>query len=170
MDRGQAFFSPSGDVSVLWKSDLGNLVFLLLFLLEARHVQGLEIDRLQDDRRESGTAHRIGNDFARIREQDVGAGNGQQRFEIFLLHVADVEKPSLTDFHQEHVFLAELGGYRGGQQDFKNIVSDFLGIALQLETDFRRPVFQVDGRRVGNFQREILDVEFLNGKRGIFLF
>src|SRR5574343_850465 len=79
-------------------------------LLQALHVHTFEIDRLQDDRLEAGAGHGIRYRLAGIREQDVRAGNSDQRLHLIFRHILDAEDSGLADFNQEHRLFTGLGG------------------------------------------------------------
>ena len=75
-----------------------------------------------------------------------------------------------SDLDQKDRFFADLGGGGDRQRDFESAFAEALDRGLQLDSDFGGFALDEDFRRIGNLQREVLDVEFFDGKRRDFGF
>ena len=64
-------------------------------------VHQLEIDRI---RRHRGQRHMSENGLAHIGEQDIRAGDPEDRLQVSLRNVAYLENSGLCNFHQKRVF------------------------------------------------------------------
>jgi hypothetical protein len=73
-------------------------------LLQAGHVKRFEIDRLQHHRSKTGAGDGVGDHFASVGEENVGAGNRQQGLHVLAWHVLHAEDPGLPDLDEKTVF------------------------------------------------------------------
>ena len=112
-----------------------------------------------------------GDDFACIREEDVRAGDGDQRLKGFVRHVEDAEDAGLTDFDEENGLLADAcrDGHR--QDDFVGTAAKVAAVGLQLNLDLRRILFEEDLGGIRHLDGEVLQVQLFDREgRGFLLF
>jgi hypothetical protein len=107
--------------------------------------------------------------FARIGEQDIGAGNAKDCLDIFVRHVANLEDAGLRHLDQKHGFVFDLGGHGHGNHDIVNTIANSGCVVAQLDTDLRSFTLQEDSRCVRDLQRKIFDIDFFDAEYGLLV-
>src|SRR5207244_12581101 len=111
-------------------------------------VQGVEVDRRQQELREAALAHELRDRRARVGEEDPGAHGADRALEIAVSEIADDEQARLLDLDEEDGHVADLGRHGDGEHYFAHVGPERGGAGLQIEADLRVPV-AIDARAVG---------------------
>ena len=90
----------------------------------------------------------------------------QDGLHVRLGNVADLENAGLRDLDQENGLLADLGRDGHRQDRLENAIADGFAAGRQRDFDLRRVLQQERLRGTGIFQRQILDVDALDGEDG----
>ena len=77
----------------------------------------------------------------------------------------------MCDFYQEQrAVFTDQGGHGDGQNDLIHAFIDVLCFGTQLHIDLRGFAFEEDLRGAGDFERQILDVQFFDREDGLCVF
>ena len=136
---------------------------LRLLLLE----HGLEVDFGQVHRREAAALDHVGHVAAQVGVDDLRAGDAEDRAHLVFRQVADLEDAGLLGLDQEHGPVLDLGLHGGRDGDLEDAVGHRLGIDAELDVDGGLLLLQQDGRRIGLFERQVLQVDALDLEHGI---
>ncbi len=83
---------------------------LALLRLQLRHIGRGEIDRIEEQRREAGVRHRLGDDLAREGEEQARRLDEQEGLERFFRQVAKAEQPGVAQVDDEMDAVVRAGG------------------------------------------------------------
>src|SRR6185312_14064691 len=114
---------------------LADLTLLLTLLFG---IQGVEVDRLQQQRREPAVQDQIGYDLTREREQYVRAIRGQHHRQVLLIEAREREHAGLVHFREVRGALVQGAGDREGQHHF--VAVDFQRTRLSGHSATRRGI------------------------------
>ena len=129
-------------------------------------VERVEVDRCQQQRRETALADQIGDRFAQEGVKQGGAEDAEQFAQFGTVEAGGLEFAGLLHFDQIGGALAQFHRDGGGDGDFVQLRSEHQGLVLQADVDLGVPLFLVeDLRSVGAFEGDVLGVDAADGER-----
>ena len=125
---------------------------------------------LQHHRRESGARHQARHRFACIRLQRAGAQHAKHGIQFLRRQIDDLKNAGLRNFHQKCRLVLELGGHRHCQYDFVEAgLLQRICAAVDIDFNLRCITVEENLRRIGNFQRQIFQVNLLDAELRLLL-
>src|SRR5690606_492988 len=153
----------SGVAGRLGRGDVGVAFGLLrLALAQGLGVQGVEVDRLQQERREATGAGQLADDLAHVREQAVRAVGAEQHVRALRRQAGDAEHAGLVDFGHVGGLLADLAGQGDAQGALEGVFVQALDALVEVQLQVRLAGLAEDGRRIGRLEGNVLDVDLLD--------
>src|SRR5690606_4361670 len=133
----------------------------LLTLLQRLSVERVEIDRLEQQRREAALHDDVRDRFARIRVQRARAIAAEQQRALLLVVALKREYAGLRDLDEEQrrILILCLDGQC--QRDFLRVRRDLARVRAHVELRLRRHLRVENLRGLRRLERQILDVNLL---------
>jgi len=138
---------------------------LLLALTQPIGIQGIEIDRLQQERREPAGLNQFGNELARIGIEHVRTLGAKKRIDHIGLESGQTEQPGLLDLGHVHGIaftLAKGAGQGDREHHFIGAVTQTLNALGEIHVQLRRILLVENLRGLGRLKGDVLDIDFFD--------
>jgi hypothetical protein len=159
--------SATGTMNVLRRSDDrlpgSNRTWIMATLLFG--VERLEIDRLQEERREAAILHEVRNDLTSIREQHVRAIRREHGIAPRRIESGQTEDAGLMDFRQVRGLVFDLARRGHAEHDFERGFAELRHALRKIQLDIRLRLLRLENLRCARrLEGDVLDVDLLQAE------
>jgi hypothetical protein len=137
-----------------------------LRLGELLHIEAVKVDRFENQRRIAGIANGIGDNATREREHQARRFAEEELVRMLRFDIAQPEKCRIFQLYVEMYALFGLCLDAQLQQDFVDFIADRMDFDIDLHIDLRAAFPAIAVRRIGIFDRKILDILAQHADRG----